>query len=115
MITQELPFPSLPDGSTEADANKLDISLFGLWDEICREVCDAEYANRTHGNRRTYDAGCKGPKCSKAQREHGRRRTSTNPSEKYQYLDPIIDAWYSLAAARYREVQSAMLEQVRTA
>lgn len=114
-MEQILPYPTLPDGLTADQANGLEISLGHLWLSICEEVCDIEYVNRTHGSRRTYDAGCHGPKCSKGQREHGRRRTSTNPSEKYKYLDPVIDAWYALAADRYAVARASMLETVRTA
>lgn len=109
------PHPGLPDGLTMEKATLLGIDLLDTWHEICVEVCDTEYAGRTHGSRRTYDAGCHGPKCSKGSREYGRRRTSTNPSEKYKFLDELVDFWFTLASTRYAEVRASMLEQVKTA
>lgn len=114
-MIQELPYPTLPDGFTELQANVLEVNLGLLWHDVVAEVCDSDYSGRTHGNRRTYDAGCHGPKCSKAAREHGRRRSSARPSEKYQFIDPVVDLWHLLATGRYQEVRAAMVEQVKTA
>lgn len=62
-----------------------------LWYEVVKELTDPEYRNRTHGSRRTCEAGCNGPLCRKAVRDHGRRRQQSQPSEKYRYIDPILE------------------------
>lgn len=62
-----------------------------LWYQVVKELTDPEYRNRTHGNRRTHEAGCSGVLCKKATREHSRRRFGSAPSEKYRLIDPILD------------------------
>lgn len=86
--------------------------LAELWQKIIVELMDTEYMGRTHGNRRTYDAGCKGPICGKAVREHGRRRTQTAPNERYKYLDPIIAFYWTVAVERIDVAREAMLEKL---
>lgn len=106
-------YPQLPANLTPP-AN-LEIDLDELWNGICTELVHNDYFNRTHGNRRTYDAGCHGPVCGKSARVHARRRTSTVPSERYRYIDPIIDWWYEVARSRLDAARTALLEQIKTA
>lgn len=66
---------------------------------IIAELLDPEYSNRKHGKRSCANAGCGGPLCSKATRDHVRnlyyarnpnpkrpRRGATNPE-----LDALLD------------------------
>lgn len=92
-----------------------DTELSELWHQICVEVMDEKYAGRTHGNRRTYDAGCQGPICKKASREHGRRRISAAPSAKYQHLDLIIEVWWPIARDRVAKARARLLEEIAPA
>lgn len=105
MAIPELP-KSLHDHSMSAG------DLSSLWQSVIVELMDPEYTGRTHGNRRTYDAGCKGPACSKASREHGRRRTQTAPNERYKYLDPIIDFYTSIATIQIQEARESILSKL---
>jgi len=102
--------PALPEEL--ADHWMSDDELADLWHRLCVELLDLKYANRTHHNRRTYDAGCKGPLCGKATREHARRRTKTNANEKYEFVDKILDYWYPIAVKRIQDAQAIILEQL---
>ena len=101
---------SVPDDAlTESE-------LAQLWHELCVEVMDEKFAGRTHSNRRTYDAGCLGPACKKAGREHGRRRTQVaTPSAKYQHVDLIIAAWFPVATDRLAQARQRLLEEIAPA
>lgn len=106
--------PKMPLG-VPADA-LTDSELSDLWHQICVELMDEKYLGRTHGNRRTYDAGCLGPACKKAAREHGRRRTQVaTPSERYQYVDLIIAAWWPVAMDRVVKARQRLLEEIAPA
>lgn len=83
-----------------------------LWRELVVELMADRFAGRTHGNRRTYDAGCTGPMCRKDVREHGRRRNKTTPSERYKYLDLILEVWYPIAMDRVEKVRARLLEEI---
>lgn len=105
--------PAIPVGIPE-DA-LTDQELGELWHQICVELMNEKYAGRKHGNRRTYDAGCQGPLCKKASREHGRRRVSAAPSAKYQHLDLVIEAWGPIARDRVEMVRARLLEEIAPA
>ncbi len=106
--------PEIPAG---VPLEALDATELGeLWHQICVELMDEKYAGRTHGNRRTYDAGCLGPACKRAAREHGRRRTQVaTPSERYVYVDLIIAAWFPVAADRVQAARQRLLEEIAPA
>lgn len=86
--------------------------LAELWQKLVVELLDTRFSGRTHCNRRTYDAGCRGPLCGKAVREHGRRRNQTTPNEKYRYIDAILEYWRPIAVARIEAAQAAVLRQL---
>jgi hypothetical protein len=104
--------PELPSNLrveiTENDLNE-------LWYDLCAELMDNKFAGRTHGNRRTRDAGCEGPLCRKAVREHGRRRNSTAPSARYESLDLLLDTWFPIATARLAQAREKILQQIAPA
>jgi hypothetical protein len=83
---------------------ELEINLEVLWKTLCQEILDRKYANRTHGHRRTYDAGCHGPACSRASRDHVRRRSGNGASEYYLAYDAIVAYWYPIAITRVDEM-----------
>lgn len=103
-------YPKLPEELKGHSFTQEELRI--LWQKLVHELLDADYNGRTHHNRRTYDAGCKGPLCGKAMREHGRRRTSTAPNEKYKYLDPILDYWRPVAEDRIAAARAKMLQQL---
>jgi hypothetical protein len=102
--------PQLP--SHLSDHSLSETELAKLWHDIVVELLDEKYANRTHGNRRTYDAGCHKPLCSKGLREHARRRNNTSPNEKYKYVDAIIEYYWPIAVDRIESVRATMLDQL---
>jgi hypothetical protein len=101
----ELPYELIDHGLT-------DLELAELWKEVVTELADPQFSGRTHNNRRTHDAGCKGPICKKAVREYARRRNSTSANEKYKFVDPILDFWTPIAIARIAEAQAKVVEQL---
>jgi hypothetical protein len=105
----------MPAVPKDCEDKLTDIELGELWHQLCVELLDTQYAGRTHGHRRTYDAGCQGPMCKKAMREHGRRRSTATPSEKYRYLDLIIEAWFVEATDRVAMVRTRLLEEIAPA
>jgi hypothetical protein len=88
------------------------INLDRLWFELCMEMADVKLMGRSHGNRRTYDAGCGGPMCQRAVREYARRRASSSATGKYRWIDPILEFWYPIAESRLHEAQSKLLGQM---
>jgi hypothetical protein len=89
-----------------------DINLDLLWFQLCMELADVKLMGRTHGNRRTYDAGCSGPMCQRATREYARRRTSASATGKYRWIDPILEFWFPIAEGRLHEAQAKLLGQM---
>lgn len=85
--------------------------LGDLWVGLVEEILDPEYSNRTH-NKRTYDAGCRGPLCRKAAREAGRRRQRSGVSETYMFVDRLIDYWEPIARERIEALRVKLLEQL---
>lgn len=102
--------PKLP--SRLHDNGMTDAELSDLWHKLIVELLDTEYAGRTHGSRRTYDAGCKGPLCSKGVREHARRRNSTGPNVRYKFVDPILEFWTPIATERIASAQRKILSEL---
>jgi hypothetical protein len=103
-------YPDFPDKLIPPTNAGINLDL--LWFQLCMELADLNFMGRTHGNRRTYDAGCGGPMCMKATREYARRRSSAQPSGKYFWIDPILDIWYPVALGRLEEAQSKLLGQM---
>lgn len=88
--------PTLPVKLDEHDLENDELCL--LWKSLIFEIMDADYQSRTHGNRRTYDAGCRGPMCGKSVREHGRRRSpDAKSAARYVWIDQIIEFWRPIA------------------
>lgn len=101
----KLPFADPVTALMEADLEE-------LWNSLLAEIADPVYSGRTHQNRRTHDAGCRGPLCRKAVREHARRRNRTEASERYRILDEILNAWSPVAREMVAEVQKQYLSQL---
>lgn len=105
--------PTIPYEAADHDLSVAELS--NLWHLLCVELMDKKFGGRTHGNRRTYDAGCAGPLCRKAVREHGRRRNKTNPSDRYRCVDLILDAWEPVATHRLQVAQELLLQEIAPA
>lgn len=102
--------PDLPEGVTEDEYSFSDQAA--LWHLIITELLDEEFAGRTHGNRKTYDSGCKGPICRKAARDHGRRRNQSEPTDEFKRLDLLIQAWTPVAVGRIVWARENMIKEL---
>lgn len=85
-----------------------DISdLRGLWSAVLLEVTDDDYLHRSHHNVGTYDAGCRGALCTKALREHPKRKRPDQPNERAERMerayDPVLEYFFTVAKFRLRE------------
>lgn len=63
---------------------------------IEKELANPKHSHRVHGRRWTYNAGCRGPLCRKANRDYGRERhTSEAPRGPYaaRDRDALMDAY----------------------
>lgn len=101
----ELAAQLIPDSDLEMD-------LEAIWKALCTELLDRNFSGRTHNNRRTYDAGCRGPACTKSTREHARRRTGSTPTRYYKSHDAIVAYWYPVAIARVDELYRNLVDSL---
>jgi hypothetical protein len=99
-----------------------------MWDElekienldILSEVLDLTYINRSHATRSTYAKGCRGPLCTKAERDRGRERHATRQAKKGkkvttfpptkeqardEFLNKVI-AWHKLVRSEPLQVSA---------
>lgn len=86
-----------------------------LWEEVIDEVLNRDYIKRAHQNVGTYDAGCRGPLCRKALREHPRRKSpagTTLQLREERIYDPVIEYFYVVAKHRIRTVQQEILKEL---
>lgn len=103
--------PDLPEGFDPESEHVMSAAAV-VWNEIIKELLDEEYLGRTHGNRRTYDVGCKGPICRKAARDHARRRNQSEPTPDMKQLDLLIEAWTSVAVGRIVWAREKMVKEL---
>lgn len=103
-IWPEIPADLIDHGMTEQE-------LGDLWYELVSELLDQNFMSRTH-NKRTYDAGCRGPLCRKATREAGRRRYKNAIAEKYLFLDPLLDHWEPIAIQRIERLRNKLIQEL---
>lgn len=74
--------------------------LESIWADVVAELTEVNFRDRVHGSRRTREAGCVGPLCLKATREHSRRRFESRPIGKYVWLDPLLEFFEQDARAQ---------------
>lgn len=98
--------PDLPQ-SLMPPAGMFDLEQ--IWYEVCEELLNRNLQGRTHGNSRTYDAGCSGPICRKATRDRARRRTTSKPREEYVYLDAILEFFRPIAEELIEDAYKGIL------
>ena len=111
--------PQVPDELVEARG---DISLMvyfscvqEAWEQVLAEVMDQEYIRRSHHNVGTYDQGCRGPLCRKAQREHPRRKSPagvTTQLREERIYDPVIEYFHVVVKHRIRTAQQELLKEL---
>lgn len=108
-MSEMVNYPKLP---ADLDVDMTEAQLDDLWCNLLMELAHPAWINRKHYNRRTYDAGCSGPMCRKAVREHARRRNSTNANNRYAILDAILSAWFPEANRLIQDVKHKMLTEL---
>lgn len=89
-----------------------EVELDEMWKALLTELINPAWSGRTHYNRKTYDAGCKGPMCRKAAREYSRRRNSTIGTREQLKRDAILDYWFPEAKAAVEQIFDDLLSQL---
>ena len=87
-----------------------------LWVQVVNELEDAEYRTRSHHNAGTYNQGCRGPLCRKANREHPRRKTpEVSPAQlrDERVYDPVLEYFHIVFKHRIRTAQNELLKEVK--
>lgn len=83
-----------------------------LGNEIMDELLDPEYDTRTHGGTGTYAAGCKGPLCTKADRDASaakyRRKVDREVKEYAPRKSAHPEEWLAEVIAWHKEERSKM-------
>lgn len=86
-----------------------------IWKDVCDELLAPEYKARSHHNVGTYDAGCKGPLCRKAHREHPRRRSPSGvliQVREERIYDPVLEYFHTVLKHRIRKQQTLLLKEI---
>jgi len=69
-------YPTLPPELGITDPDILS-ELPQLWRDVCREILDEDFKTRSHLHRKTYEVGCHGPLCTKANRDFANRLSTS--------------------------------------
>lgn len=88
------------------------INLEEVWQEVCEELTQIQFKNRSHLNRRTHVEGCRGPLCKKANRDFTRRRQKSQARPIYAELDPVLEFFFEQAKERIAEHEANILNQL---
>ena len=86
-----------------------------IWEDVCNELTDPSFISRSHHNVGTYDAGCKGPLCRKAHREHPRRRSPSGvliQVREERIYDPVLEYFHTVMKHRIRKQQTLLLKEI---
>lgn len=113
-IYQRPPIPTeILSLSVEPPTADYDGECEALWKAVCEEFFDTEYVPRSHHSIGTYNKGCRGPLCRKANREHPRRASgeSTVGQLRYQRIfDPVLEYFHTVLKYRVRLVHQQALK-----
>jgi hypothetical protein len=102
-----MPYPELP-GEILAP----NIDLEEIWKEVCEELTQEKFKNRSHMNRRTHSEGCRGPLCKKANRDFKRRRQQWKARAIYVELDQVLDFFFVIAKEQIAQHQADILDKL---
>jgi len=116
----ELAMPEIPSDIFNAALEDQDLFYHDrcreLWQEVIEEVMEEEYSGRQHHNTGTYNQGCRGPLCRKANREHPRRNT-TAPTplqlRDERVYDPVLEYFNVIIRHRVRTAQQTILKELK--
>lgn len=114
----DIPVELMPDGIGEKEALHplvFERDMEKLWSDICFELTDTQFTRRTHHNRKTYQVGCHGPLCLKANRDWAYRRASVGapPATEARKYDLLILFFGEQAKKRIAEQEAAMMERIQ--
>lgn len=90
MLINKIYWGQYPPEAAFRDVDECVAFLNIVWIEIAREYNSGLYGNRTHGNERTYNEGCRGPVCRLGAREANRARKNQVATGRYVWLDKVI-------------------------
>jgi hypothetical protein len=110
--------PPIPDEIFQLSLEEADLA-YGercqeLWDEVIMEVLDPHLMTRSHHKVSTYDAGCRGPLCRKAHREHPRRKKPTPTPlalREERIYDPVLEYFFTVMKYRLRAAEQHMIRE----
>lgn len=101
--------PSLPAELTTSEPM---FDLDEVWYEVCKELTDPRFKNRTHHRPKTYTVGCRGPVCRKAIRESQRSKAAAQSNQYYAWLEPILMFFFQEAKSRLANDQRSILQRI---
>lgn len=105
-----------PPVPTPLDDENFDPKILSdLWVNICSELSDSSYQGRSH-NAGTYEKGCRGPVCRKANREHYRRNATAGVlihALDDRIYDPVVEYFHTVVKYRIRAAQQEILKELK--
>ena len=84
-----------------------------LWADCVQEYFNPTYTSRTHFNHKTHQAGCRGPFCMAAMRAMGRKSQGSEPSEKFIYIDRLVQYFWETIALEDEESRIALQHNLK--
>lgn len=90
-------------------------SLDTLWVMLIHELTYPKYRYKEHHSRITYDSGCRGPLCQKAQRDYGwqRHKGSEPPPENGKRLyDEVLMFFWEKAVSFIEQEEARLVERL---
>jgi len=106
-------YPELPPELGVTDPEVL-ADLPELWRAVCEELLDEKFKTRTHLNRKTYEVGCHGPLCTKANRDFVYRMSERDKITRHRArrFDTALLFFYVTAERRIDEEKSRLIERI---
>ena len=106
-------YPELPPELGITDPEIL-TELPELWREVCEELLVPMWRRRSHLHRKTYESGCRGPLCRKANRDFVYRTSEEEfiPRNKARRFDTVLMFFMVEAQHRIEEEEARMLEKI---
>lgn len=109
-----LPEHLIPDLNDDEMRNFLRITVT-LWRDCVDEYFDEDHLRRGHFKNSTYLSGCKGPLCTAAARRQVRlTKNITTPSDRYIYIEPLLDYFWDSINAEDEESRLILKSHLRS-
>lgn len=106
-------YPTIPYDLLCNDELMKSVDLESVWRDVCEELTDPPYRNRSHHNPKTYNVGCRGPLCRKAIRDYMRRdRVNSSTQSRYALVNPLLMFYMKEALAQIAAHEAQVLEKL---